>query len=173
MVICAEEDCGIELDNGACPFGHRQPDADGAPGQEATVRHAQGRGGPGRGPGPGTDPGGGATTSLSVVFPFGTYPLGPAPLVVGRSVTEAGELAERMDEYARWTGNDYGNVSRVHAIVWSDNDGTWIRHVSRTNATRVNNTPLPLDEPHRLRPGDVLAFAARLRAHVEASAEDH
>ncbi|GAB2326629.1 hypothetical protein STREPTOSP366_18270 [Streptomyces variabilis] len=173
MVICTEEGCGIELDHGVCPFGHPRPDHDRAPEQEATVPHAQERGGPGRGPRAGTGPGGGATTSLSVVFPFGTYPVGSTPLVVGRSVTEAGELAERLDEYARWSGNDYGNVSRVHAIAWSDNDGTWIRHVSRTNATCVNNTPLPLDEPHRLHPGDVLAFAARLRAHVEVSAEDY
>ncbi|MER5470650.1 FHA domain-containing protein [Streptomyces sp. NPDC002935] len=113
---------------------------------------------------------GGPGRSLAVVFPWGTYAVGSAPLVVGRSATEAGELAERMLEYGRWTGHDYGNVSRAHAVVWADAEGTWIRHVSRTNSTRVNGNPLPADEPHRLRPGDVLAFAAKLRAHVEEAA---
>ncbi|MEU7380969.1 MULTISPECIES: FHA domain-containing protein [unclassified Streptomyces] len=110
---------------------------------------------------------GGPGHTLVVVFPWGRYPIGSAPLVVGRSVTEAGELAERMLEYGRWAGNDYGNVSRAHAILWSDAEGTWIRHVSGTNASRVNGAPLLPDRPHRLRPGDVLAFAAQLRAHVE------
>jgi hypothetical protein len=152
---CAEPGCGLELDESGCPLHGatvplppRQDGGTGAP----RAGTAHGSGAPG----------------LAVVFPWDSYPLGVEPLVVGRSVGAAGELAERMLEHGRWTGRDYGNVSRSHAVVWSDAEGTWIRHLSTTNDTLVNGHALPHDEPRRLRAGDVLTFAKGLRAHVSA-----
>lgn len=147
---CAEPGCELELTDGVCLLH----------GDTAPTVPAPGRAG---------EHGG---TGLALVFPWGTYPLGPTALVVGRSVAEAGELAERMLEHGRWTGNDYGNVSRAHAVVWSDDDGTWIRQVGTTNQTRVNGSSLPPDQPHRLRAGDVLVFARGLRAHVAGAAAE-
>lgn len=155
-LTCEEPGCDLELDEDGCPLhGGTVPRPSAPPRHPGTPTSA--------------DPSGSGGHALSLVFPWGAHAVGRAPLVVGRSTDEAGELAERMIEYGRWTGNDYRNISRAHAVVWSDAVGTWIRHIGGTNVTRLNGRPLEGDQPHRLRAGDLLAFAKGLRAHVEGA----
>ncbi|MEU9342333.1 FHA domain-containing protein [Streptomyces sp. NPDC048278] len=104
--------------------------------------------------------------ALSVRFPWETLPVTDVPLVVGRSTAEAGRFAERLAEYGRWAGQDYRNLSRVHAVIWSDPAGNWIRHVGRTNITTLNGSGLEPNEATRLRAGDVLRFVKGLTASV-------
>jgi hypothetical protein len=153
---CPESACGLELDGDRCPL------------HGIIVPAASQRSG-GTDPESTGPPGGPDAQGLAVVFPWGSYALGPEPLLVGRSTTAPGGLAERMLEHGRWTGTDYGNVSRSHAVVWSDTQGAWIRHLSTTNETLLNGHVLPRDRARRLRVGDVLAFSKSLRAHVAAT----
>ncbi|MEU6277911.1 FHA domain-containing protein [Streptomyces populi] len=144
MVCCTEPDCDLELLDGECLVHGAAPT---------------------RRPSETSD-----RQTLSVRFPWGTLPVSDVPLVVGRSTAEAGRFAECLREYGRWAGHDYGNLSRVHAVIWSDPTGSWIRHVGRTNITTLNGGDLVPNEATRLRAGDVLRFAKGLTASVVPTA---
>lgn len=49
-------------------------------------------------------------------------------------------------------------VSRIHADIRLEADAYYIEDVGSSNGTYINNTPLPLGNRHRLRPGDRIAL---------------
>jgi pSer/pThr/pTyr-binding forkhead associated (FHA) protein len=49
-------------------------------------------------------------------------------------------------------------VSRIHADIRREGDTYYIEDVGSSNGTYINNTPLPIGNRHRLRPGDRISL---------------
>jgi pSer/pThr/pTyr-binding forkhead associated (FHA) protein len=49
-------------------------------------------------------------------------------------------------------------VSRIHADMRLEGDVYYIEDVGSSNGTYINNTPLPMGNRHRLRPGDRISL---------------
>ncbi|NET38081.1 MAG: FHA domain-containing protein, partial [Cyanothece sp. SIO1E1] len=49
-------------------------------------------------------------------------------------------------------------VSRIHADIRVEGDTYYIEDMSSSNGTYINNSPLPVGNRHRLRPGDRIAL---------------
>jgi hypothetical protein len=92
-------------------------------------------------------------------FPWGVVEVGAERLRLGRAPDD-GPLAAYVTDQA------YGNVSRCHAELWSEDGCLYVRDVGSTNGTYVNESRIGARTPHRLRAGDVVRFAADLRATV-------
>jgi hypothetical protein len=53
---------------------------------------------------------------------------------------------------------DEGYVHRKHATLKFENDQLLVTHLGGANKTRVNNKPIPDNQPHAVKPGDKIAF---------------
>lgn len=49
-------------------------------------------------------------------------------------------------------------VSRIHADIRVEGDAYYIEDVGSSNGTYINNSPLPMGNRHRLRPGDRISL---------------
>lgn len=49
-------------------------------------------------------------------------------------------------------------VSRIHADIRVEGDAYYIEDVGSSNGTYINNSPLPMGDRHRLRPGDRISL---------------
>jgi pSer/pThr/pTyr-binding forkhead associated (FHA) protein len=100
---------------------------------------------------------GGSSVEFVLEFPWGPVVISADDTLVGRS-PDAGALAVPLAEYR--------NVGRHHARLQRDGDTLYVRDLDSVNHTFVNDRQLVAHEPHRLRDGDVVRFAAHLSARV-------
>jgi pSer/pThr/pTyr-binding forkhead associated (FHA) protein len=49
-------------------------------------------------------------------------------------------------------------VSRIHADIRIEGDAFYVEDVGSSNGTYINNSPLPMGNRHRLRPGDRISL---------------
>ena len=94
----------------------------------------------------------------SVLFPWGAVELDRDEVWIGRS-PDCGVIAAKVDRY--------DNISRRHAVLLRRGNEIWLRDQRSTNGTYVNERRLEPDQPWRLSHGDVIRFAADLRATVQ------
>ena len=133
-----------ERERAAVPAPAREPEAAPAPARDAGVAATR------------MEPGPGPRATLA--FEWGEVAVGPGETVgIGRD-PEFCRHARELD------GNMY--VSRRHAEFFLDGDGFLsVRHLSRTNPTYVNGTPIvEAGESRRLAEDDQVGFSR----HVEA-----
>ncbi|MEU8328755.1 FHA domain-containing protein [Micromonospora sp. NPDC048839] len=90
-------------------------------------------------------------------FPFGPVPVGHGELRIGRA-DELGDIAARL--------RDHGNVSRQHALLWVEDGELYVRDLSSTNGTYVNDRQLDPRARQRLSDGDEVRLASTVRARV-------
>jgi pSer/pThr/pTyr-binding forkhead associated (FHA) protein len=81
------------------------------------------------------------------------FVLGDPEMLVGREDEEEGiypdiDLADQ----------DEGYVHRKHATLKFENDQLFVTHLGGANKTRLNNKPIPDNEPQAVKLGDKLAF---------------
>ncbi|WIX92518.1 FHA domain-containing protein [Amycolatopsis sp. DG1A-15b] len=93
-----------------------------------------------------------------VLFPWGPVEIDRDEVWIGRS-PECGAIAAQLDRY--------DNVGRLHAVFLRGEDGISVRDQSSMNGTYVNERRLEPGSSRRLRHGDVVRFAADLRATVQ------
>ena len=95
--------------------------------------------------------------SARVLFPWGTVDIDRDELWIGRSPGSA--VASHI--------GDYDNISRLHAVFLRKDGEVFVRDQGSMNGTFVNERRLEPQSPHRLSHGDVIRFAADLRATIE------
>ena len=81
------------------------------------------------------------------------FVLGDAEMLVGREDEDA-DIYPDID----LSDQDAGYVHRQHARVNFDNGNVSVTHLGGANKTRVNNKPIPDNEPSPLKLGDKVAF---------------
>ena len=81
------------------------------------------------------------------------FVLGDAEMLVGRE-DEDGDIYPDID----LSDQDAGYVHRQHARVNFDNGNLSVTHLGGANKTRINNKPIPDNEPSPLKLGDKVAF---------------
>lgn len=94
-----------------------------------------------------------------LVFPWGSELVGTR-LVIGRDEAFS-PLAARIQEHPR--------VSGVHAELTFDGARLVVRHLGKTNPTRVNGRPLETGECVEVTDGEELGFSTDLIARVRIS----
>ncbi len=81
------------------------------------------------------------------------FVLGDAEMLVGREDEDA-DIYPDID----LSDQDAGYVHRQHARVNFDNGNVTVTHLGGANKTRINNKPIPDNEPSPLKLGDKVAF---------------
>lgn len=81
------------------------------------------------------------------------FVLGDVEMLVGREDTEE-DIYPDID----LSDQDAGYVHRRHAILRFENGALTVTHLGGGNKTRVNNRPIPDDDPQPLKLGDKVAF---------------
>lgn len=81
------------------------------------------------------------------------FVLGDAEMLVGREDEDA-DIYPDID----LSDQDAGYVHRQHARVHFDNGNVTVTHLGGANKTRINNKPIPDNEPSPLKLGDKVAF---------------
>ncbi len=81
------------------------------------------------------------------------FVLGDAEMLVGREDEDA-DIYPDID----LSDQDAGYVHRQHARINFDNGNVSVTHLGGANKTRINNKPIPDNEPSPLRLGDKVAF---------------
>ena len=81
------------------------------------------------------------------------FVLGDAEMLVGREDEDA-DIYPDID----LSDQDAGYVHRQHARVNFDNGNVTVTHLGGANKTRINNKPIPDNQPSPLKLGDKVAF---------------
>jgi hypothetical protein len=77
----------------------------------------------------------------------------------GLSVIHLGKPNDRIPPDVDLSGFPNSEiVSRIHADIRIEGDAYYIEDVGSSNGTYINNSPLPLGNRHRLRPGDRISL---------------
>lgn len=93
-----------------------------------------------------------------VLFPWGAVEIDRDEVWIGRS-SDCGAVAVQISRY--------DNISRMHAVFLRREGEVFVRDQESTNGTYVNERRLEPRSLHRLSHGDVIRFAADLRATVQ------
>lgn len=94
-------------------------------------------------------------------FPWGPISVPAGTLIVGRGHPES--CGEPIEEY--------GNVSRRHALVTVCDGELFVEDQASTNGTTVNGVQIPAYERRALADGDTVGFGGELRAVVRVGGE--
>jgi pSer/pThr/pTyr-binding forkhead associated (FHA) protein len=80
--------------------------------------------------------------------------------VLGDEEMQVGREDEDEDIYPDidLADQDEGYVHRKHATLKFENDQLFVMHLGGANKTRVNNKPIPDNQPQAVKPGDKIAF---------------
>lgn len=80
--------------------------------------------------------------------------------VLGDSESQVGREDEDEEIYPDidLADQDEGYVHREHATLTFENDALFVTHLGGANRTRLNNKPIPDNEPQAIKLGDKLAF---------------
>ena len=81
------------------------------------------------------------------------FVLGDAEMLVGREDTDE-DIYPDID----LADQDAGYVHRKHATLRFDNGNLSVEHLGGSNKTRINNKPIPDNEPQPLKLGDKVSF---------------
>ena len=81
------------------------------------------------------------------------FVLGDEQMLVGREDEDA-DIYPDID----LSDQDAGYVHRQHANINFDNGNLSVTHLGGANKTRINNKPIPDNEPMPLQPGDKVSF---------------
>jgi ribosomal protein S27E len=81
------------------------------------------------------------------------FVLGDAEMLVGREDTD-----EAIYPDIDLSDQDAGYVHRKHATLRFDNGNLSVEHLGGSNKTRINNKPIPDNEPQPLKLGDKVSF---------------
>jgi hypothetical protein len=100
----------------------------------------------------------GPAQAARVLFPWGAVEIDRDEIWIGRS-PECGAIAAQISRY--------DNVGRLHAVFLRREGEISVRDQYSTNGTYVNERRLEPGSPRQLRQGDVVRFAADLRATVQ------
>jgi hypothetical protein len=80
--------------------------------------------------------------------------------VLGDEEMQVGREDEEEDIYPDidLADQDEGYVHRKHATLKFENNQLFVTHLGGANKTRVNNKPIPDNQPQSVKPGDKIAF---------------